>query len=1756
VSLWDDFTSAISGVAKEIQKGPTGWATDAAKAVLPVATKVAKPLVNQFAQSGKGVLQGFEAAGYVPGGTQGSVIAKAGVSLATPQIQQLSGGQLTAQAQQSMADVVTNQTTQKFSHYDPMLAVGVAAEEHVYSPLIKRPLDAAVIAADPNSPLYDAGKYGQGFQFSDLQAAYDRSKDVSLGVAITKNLYGPLAHITGLYPEMKNAGLDLDHVSLWNDKDIKQNFTDNVLGRYMSGTTDAVVGNVAIQVATTKGLGLVKLGAEAAGLTNKIKLTDINALDNLDALATDHINYVNGNGGTRSQFGEDVVRLAKTDNINEIIDIIAPNGKSKYSNNPRLPGLIRTTQDPAVVKDFLLADKGYGPAIERLTKLNMSDDLWIMGDSAKEMNAYFIRENKLPDYSFEQRQRISKAFDDAIAKNPRHQDIYDTFMTDRVVSGPVTPEQAAAGITPGAVDSVPRMFGTNYTPMEPILGQGIYSKVRTRASELRTASVTRDFSNVGGMTQTFVGRGNAATALIKFVSTKMPRGVVTNSGLRPFDALEEINAHFDDIKLFQNGTTLIKISPTEFKTAAQYRTEFVDRYLAAPTDSARGLILDELNDKLIYDVGRTRGVNRKDLESFVTESMSNIKRYHNDLAVDSYSMDPAGIRIQVDPETQRQLRNATPLINVSSLERDILRAQGNRAAQIKDAAAKGIDSVYEFGNKAFSFTQLVRPSYISKNSIIEPMIVSMLSHGSKAITDEFSTTMKNAILNNKNRVLRGIDKAKDLTSSQKSQIKNEFELLTQQYSDKVELVENHIAEYAQYFVNEKGRSPQSKIENSAMVKLELNRAEKELRDIEVKLGAAAPEFTTKIKSQPTLYNLTRRVVYLEKLGNPAYASDIANAKAAIVKASGAIETLAPDLKTLDAEIKKAYEGLENNIQDFGTLHAKNAEIFSVSENRQVKYGSQQPFNAVMPNGEIVSIAQYGDTKNFGREYQSEVANTHTRQIELTGDKIFGHKIKMFNRLGPAEVTDISSPHYFDELAFVANNYMRGDILVDQILAGRSRAELLQWGQTRQGSSYAAEFGKDKQDIVAIIDRQINYINRYIPNQEAQRLVGMGEVNGNQLAKILSKNPQDLTPIHPLDVAYSIKTNGVANFAQTMERLTSAAWVALAKPENKIRYAWASTEYKSRVTDKLAALQTQGFSIDPTIINGVRQAAAAEVVKELEKTFYSIRRTNRALFTARTVMSFPTAAASGIYRYARLGLKNPARFGGFLNSYYGLYNSFGVDKYGNPVDRVQDADYFIVPGTKEMGINNGRGLLLSSRATNFAVNFPGPSYLVPIAVGQIYERSPIHPKNIKATWNALPASKIPGYSYDELFPLGVETNFFKASMRTVQPGWFPALNKYLSANGDGSVDWNNSVLSEFQYQTMLYNNNQGPEPTNASVISAAKKNFRNKFLWQTLSIFGSPAYVETKKFGVVEDFFRAKADGYYAQVDQNTGNKVYTRTEAANLAEQDVNTMLRMPQGTVSSDLLQIKNAGKVTYTPNTPETKARIYDEHPALSKALEAMDKTGSLVGLMTADLPFGTDPQVGKFLNDPNRTLPGGTILNKSIKSVDQLNTQLEVSSYWKAYIDVQKQYDDAAKAAGYVGYQSVPSLVEQLKGYAKTLGKASTAWNAAFIHSMRGDSAVLQAAGLQTVLNNKKWMDQYGNSNFWTHAQAFMKYRNSYVELYQNAPTGSKGDVQAAWTDYLQKSVHQWDPSLANLIERYFYNDKLKSTNIKPLNVEGNK
>lgn len=1726
MSLWNEFTDILKGFTKGgIVGGGVAIAGKALEAAAPKAGQIVKPVIGALGKVGSGIAQEFTNAGGAMGGGPGGIIAQAGAQIALPKI--TSGTGLTAAATKSMIDVNTSSLQPKITHYDPLLQTAVIAEEKVFSPYIKRPISAAALLADPTSPLYDAGQYDAEFQLTDVQAAYNRSEKVSLGVALTKSLYNPLLHVTGLSDSVKEKGLDLDKINLWDDQDIQKNFVDNTLGRYMSGLTDFVVGNVAIQAGITGGVSALKLGAKLAGFENKLNLADAATLSKQEKFIDDHIT-----GTTKSVLGSDVEKLAASKDINEILDILEP-----HSNNPRLANLIKQTEDPKIVRDFMLADKGYGPAIERLVSVKRSDDLWILGNAGKEMQADFITNGVYRPMTVEQRQRVANAFDDSIRKNPKHQEIYDAFLRDEPIIGPVTSEMAAKGIEPGQIDSVPRLFGKNYKPSEPIIGKSIYTTARTRASELRVGTVTRDYSNVGGVIQHIIGRTGAPTVLIKFVTTKLPRGLVTNSGIRPLDAIEEFNAHFDDIISFRNGKNLIKLSPTESISASEYRKRFIAKYLESQSDSERGLIADELNKKLVQDVARTQGITRmSQVDAFVDDAMNNINRYHTDVGRDSYAMDPSGVRIKVDPETQRQIRNSTPLLPVGDIERQIINAKKGTVKKGVAIGKLGLDFTFEFGNRSFSFTQLARPSYIYKNSIIEPALISTLSLGSKVIVDNFISYPKSIINDAKNATIKKINTTKNIASSQKRALINDFQNLSDEYNEAVQMLDNHVAEWIQYFVDAKGVSPVTKLSNGEIVKRELRAAERLVRDIEVKLNDAVPEFSSTFTEIPSLYNLTRRIQYLESLHKPQYGSAIANAKAQLGTVAGDINTLAPNLNKINTVIAEQYKILENSIKDFSELHISKEAKFSVSNNKIVDTKKSDVFTAIMANGErIENIPNFGNKQHLGTAYQSEIANTHTRQIEFTGDKIFSQKVNMFNRKGPQDVTDITNPNYFDELAYVVNNYMRGDILINRILAGESRTDLLDWGATRQGRSYAYEFGKNHSDIVSIIDNQIAYVNRYLPSAEAQALASAGEVVAKDLTMALKGAMAEgrIIPIHPLDVNYSIKSGGMQNFADTIDRLTTAAWVKLATPENKIRYAWASTQYKTIATEKLQTLHSQGYEINSSVINGVRQAAAAEVVKELEKTFYSIRRQNRALFMARTILAFPAASASGIYRYTRLAIKNPGRFSTLINNYYGLYNTFGVDKNGNPVDNPLDAEFFVVPGTKEMGINAGKGLMFNVRATNFAVNFAGPSYVVPLVLGQVYKWHQGSDKIVKKVINDS-IGHLPGYSYDELFPFGVETDLSTQGIRTITPAWWSNARRYFFGD-DGTIDFTNSLLSQYKYQTILYESGLGPKPTEKSILNAARKNYGLKAAWQFNSIIGSPAYVETKPASIFQDLFNAKADAFVAQG--------LSRSDAAQAAEDYINLTLRLPKGSISADVLKQKITSKVIYIPRSQEAVSRIWETHSNLAKKLELVDV--KLVGLMTADLPLGTDPQVGKFIDDPNRKLPGGDILNNTIKTPAQLENELEKSRFWKAYTDLKNEYNDAAIEAKYSSYLSVPELVESLREYAKTLSRANQSWGVEYQDGASGNAAVKYSNGIKIVLNDKKYMDDYGNSQFWYHAKTLMSYRDDYAKLYKDVPSGSKGKVQKAWIKYLQDSIKDWDPALARLIDTYFMNDTLKET-----------
>jgi hypothetical protein len=716
--------------------------------------------------------------------------------------------------------------------------------------------------------------------------------------------------------------------------------------------------------------------------------------------------------------------------------------------------------------------------------------------------------------------------------------------------------------------------------------------------------------------------------------------------------------------------------------------------------------------------------------------------------------------------------------------------------------------------------------------------------------------------------------------------------------------------------------------------------------------------------------------------------------------------------------------------------------------------------------------------------------------------------------------------------------MRGDVLIDQILAGRSRNDIIAtWGVKRGGKTYAEEFGRDASEIIDMIDDQIAYVNRYLPTLEAKAAAAAGEVRGNQMAQLLSDKLERLTPINPLDNQYSLSINDTKNFMEAFDKLTSAAWAKLGAPENAIRWAWGSVEFRNRTAQKLDLLASQGYEVTTGTVNSVRRAAAIEMVKEAEKTFYTVRRQNRAIFAARTVLSFPAASVSGLYRYTRFAAKSPTRMAGFLNSYYGVYNSFGVDKYGNPVENPMDAEYLIVPGTKELGLKGGKGITVGTRAINFIANFAGPAYAIPIAVGSIISAKPEASTMVREAIDKT-FGKIPGYTYEDLFPYGVNPDLGDAAIRTFTPAW--ARNAVLWLTGDiGDKEWLDTYASEWNYQKTLYDMGLGKAPTEKIIAKQTDKKYREKFLWQFGSPLGSPAVQDMRPDSIFSTYYRAAYEKYK--------NQGMSDEAAGKAALDDLNSRAAVlgPTNPFPAQRLYFgaKIKQKAAYIVPTVEGYNRVWEENSGLAKKLASSKLGKDLVGLMTADLVGSeSDPNISRILNKPGTRLPDGTTLNLPLNSIKDVENDIETSRVWKLYVDRKNLLNEMAKEKDYASYASVPELREALKQYAEELSASSPAWGRVYKNRVSQDSAYKYAWGLTQILKDKKFMEQHGNSQFWTHARAMMKFRDDYTKLYKDAPSGYKSIVQNAWTNYVESVINVIDPNLADIFDRYFLSDKL--------------
>jgi uncharacterized protein YdhG (YjbR/CyaY superfamily) len=1669
---------------------------------------IAKPVGGAIGNVGEYLAGTFIGNLGSPAQAVSNIILPAGIEIGTSK--QLNALGLEQEAQNIVKDNLKYSTKNQEISNDLVLQAGVKLHDEVISPYITRPISTAALLTDVDSPLYSKGQFEKGFQLSDIREAYNRSEEVSLGQALTKSDLNPIKEITNLV--FDKGGIDLDEIDLWNDDDIQRAFVDNTVGKYFTGVVDFTVSNIAIGGAFGTAAKYGALGARKVGLTTRAK--NLTAVEkNID----DGVLFAQSNGasGKKSAIGNDVNKLAKTTDIDEVSTILTP-----YTNNLNLFAPIQRATDPNTIKDIILADKGYLPALDRLSK-NAPADLYEIAGMNSVMRAKRIEEGKALEFSDESWSRINAAFDDAINRIPEYKFIRESLLDP-------------AG--------TPNKFGKDYVPMEPVFGKGPFIKTREKLQNLKTASVTRDFTKLGGIEERILGGSlnGPITRFIRFTGTQLPLGFVRYSGSRPLDGLKELDAVFDDIDLFRNGTTQINITPKTKISAGEYRTQVKSKFANARTDIERNNVLDEFEDQIGLILGYTKGfADTRVIKEFTQEIKNQVFNSTNSLAKKGYAMDAQGQRAITDPQTQRNLIESRRMVPWGLIERELNNSIKKRKFETATYQANdALKFVYETFNKYWTIDVLARPLYIPKQSWFEPILSATLAYGNKFVTDNIPTMSKNFIKNNKNRVMGAANKV--LNAKQFKAADKAVNDLSKQLDEAIDSFDRLTAEAALYLEPEKFAvklSPKTIRDNKALIMKDLNAASKLVDDIEFELRDAVRPFG-EMSSVPTIASLERRVKFLETEvpNNAKYGAQIANAKAAITNAKGSIHTLAPEAKEILAankEIAKQYKVIDDIYISLGEAITSQADVYLKSAAYKKRYyGKPVQYREI--EGRWVPIESLFAENKFGAAFREDFSNSRTISATYLGQVGVGVRTNLALKRGPSTVSFVNQPFYFDELAYFVNRSLRGDKLIDRIFARNTEKELVEWGLTREGQSYFAQFGDTSPaTIVESVRDKIGLVNRYLPNLEAQALALSKDVNSVELAKILGKDLNRLSPIHPLDfnihVASEFGYRTLDKIEGAINRGASRIFNLLTKPENPIRQNLGDNFFIDAVARKANELTKQGFTFinkDGTFnfekLNNLRSSARVEALQLNEKIFYTINRQNRALYAARLATAFPTASLNAFYRYGRFALKNPERVGQFLYNYQAAFRSFGVDRNGNPTDDPMKTTHLVVPTTKELGFFGGKGIRLSARSIGFLLNYPSPSIFASAATAEIYKRKP-EMEDLMKGWL--------GSNYDVLFPYGPQTNW-KSSLipRWAKDAWF-----YLNGP-EGNADFLNSWKDVHNYYMTLDDLGIMKYPGEETVYRDTRKNFAVKANWAFGNIFGVPAKVDINPMALYEEAYGLLINKY----------KLITNNDK--LARELAGTEMTAKLGpNFPIDRVSFKGSSANAFIQPNVESYNRVFKDSTGLAEKLARQNP--ELVGLLTLDIDPSKEEfnlSVYKILNDPNTKLPDGSPLNDVKLTPKQEEERRQINRAWALYNQVTETLEAEAVKRDGKSLRSHQELLDARRLIASDLiRKKSEAWWTEYNDPSRGDKSYRYAYGLNSVINDDAWMKKYGNTKLWNDVKEFMNIRNAVVSVYKTAPdrSGIKSNIKKNYIAYIDERMKTWHPKLQELINRNFEEDTMK-------------
>lgn len=1562
---------------------------------------------------------------------------------------------------------------------------------------LSRPLSTAFQASTASNPLYR-----DGVQLSDFQQMWAASEYLSPGrAAMTKffspgtlegNLIGAMAGNEGNWNELSFApGSSYDPYAL-GAEGTEEAWDSSALGTIGSGVTD-----FAWQIAWGKGIGVGAAAAKrAAGLSTSVRgVRDLQALNNtLDQ----HLRYVDTAGaeGKWSPLGQGIEDIANTRNF---ADIYSSPWLGRWTtagskNRTQLAYVLEGIDDPRLVKDVLLADRGDYAAIGRLFQ-QAPDHVWTLTNMNSTLRAKFIEGGQY-HFTPDEAAMVRQVFDSAVQRDEFYTAVRDMFM------------QSDAD---GLFSNVAR--GATFKPMDGVAGRA-QKWLYDNEMILRTGQTDRWIARPLGT----IGQSKPLTTLMQWVGGRKPLGHISLSGLRPDEAVDEIIYYANSSKALKGNPAVQITSTLEDGTAvttsmtmAEWRVAAIGRLGQAKVRGSDGGVyaeIEKLEQELVSAVANKYGFDAETTQNIIRGLQDAKSQSVSEVVRDGFWWDDELGLARATPTTRRQFAQNYQLLPLDEIDRAFRQEAASLSKSHLMTAQEKTAHAFDFVLRIWRTNMLFKPGYTPKNAVFEPALASLLSHGTIVSPSGAMWAFNNFMVNRARQIKSMGYKVADVTgmsglrraSKNLTDLHRERQLVLKQLDDQEAFIQAMQA----------GELPPSVARRWATIAVDERRdLDRALATIEARLDEVDPIWT-QVREVPGLRQLSQRLDDIE--ASAAGSIDTAPLREQLTEIRRQVEDIAPSQERYANLLADQLAEIEMEI---GITNAKVAGKRAKREAaRQRDLGGDEDLVVVI-DGEEIRIPGLYNEGQFGTAIRAEASSSRTNSLTFDPNQWGQVGAGRWMRRGQVERVDPLSPDYWPELSYIANRQVRGDALAVRILQGDSLADILKWLRTPAGRKYAKGMGWDRGSSnrmwVAedeVVDR-INRINEYFPTEQSRaRLLAEEDVTPAEMQRLLG-DVEDLRPVHAGELTYNKRGRHPINNA------LNAIFNNLAvKPEDRFgRFPWLDRQWRMNVREDAQFLAQQGQEITPEVLNNLRAAAAARALKDLDNTFYNINRYSNPVFALRYLTGFPGAYYNSLYRYAKLSYQNPGRSFVMANAYMGTYESFGVDLEGNPTDDWSKTEYLAFPVPSEIAdkLQIDDKVKISTRTVDFVTQAPTflPHVMVPVST--LLKHKPTANEWMKDTLDR--------DTYRMFFPFDQPTvdNQIVVAGTVLDPmmsGWQMDL---MTALTPGDEDFIQASSLIFQYSLAEWE--QGGKVGKPPTPEQAAVDARNFFFGKSFAKFLGLSGFNSQPVGA------ALRDEWYTIREMFPGDVAAAREEFVRLHGEGMRYI------TYSTSDYRV-------YMPSTAEAYNRLQDNSDLANRLRQVSPESPEMVSIMFWGSQGDFDPTIYNWMAD--NSIPGDVDPMRSKLSPEQIADKTAVSESWKKYNAAIAKRDGLMAQYGYK--QLSPDndsawLYNQWQTWLNNfqMDDANAQWLEDY-GNFSSNRSQLALRGLTTVLADQQFMSENRGNPGYVIAARYLENRQKADAAYMAADSEQRKVLQEEWNQWVTANLLPGSTDFSGFYVRY--------------------